>query len=265
MTKRRNTTYSKKSAPRRNSGRGKGVTAIEPETPVIKYAAVAVGVIIVCFLLGYFVLGPSARPPGTVVADGGPEVIVQPTTIPAPPTVRPRPPAPSVQVEERTEEVEARRKKEEERRKAEEEKRRAREKEEEEKRRQEEKERREAEAKEREEGGGDSATGPDAGTPGETTGSAEQPGGTEAPGSETPAVPVYRVRVGPYDSRSGAQDLAVELNGRGYATYTVLEQANGKTVYFVQVGAHRDEATARELQKELKANGYDASVSLSSG
>ncbi len=76
-----------------------------------------------------------------------------------------------------------------------------------------------------------------------------------------PGGALYKVRVGSFESRSNADNLAVEPNGRGYPTFTKSEQVNGRTVYHVQVGAYEDEKQARERQRELQANGYDSTLS----
>jgi cell division protein FtsN len=60
------------------------------------------------------------------------------------------------------------------------------------------------------------------------------------------------VRVGSFDSRADAQSLALELNGRGYATRTEPAQVGRKTVYRVQVGAYRDERHARDIARNSK-------------
>ena len=76
---------------------------MQRETPVLTWTAAAVGVILVCFCLGYFVLGPSARPGSATI-----EAVESPGPTPL---ASPPPAASSVIVEERTDEVEAKRKK----------------------------------------------------------------------------------------------------------------------------------------------------------
>lgn len=262
---------------------------MEPETPVWKFTAIAVAFIVVCFFIGYYVLGPTARPSGEQVAQAEADIPQNAPSSNGPPA-RLRPVSPQVQVEERTEELEARRRKEEEaKRKADEEEKEQREKE------------READ---RPTTGNDADAQTTTGTPlGDAT-TSDAPSSTDpgvnatgipanpavpeettpaiierpqAPGETTrPADPprtdppkpvptasagLHRVRVGPFDSRTNAQNLAIELNGRGYPTYTEPEQMNGKTVYHVQVGAYKEEKQARETQRELKTNGYEATVS----
>jgi len=74
---------------------------------------------------------------------------------------------------------------------------------------------------------------------------------------------LYRVRVGAFANRDNAQNLAAELNGRGYSTTIIKEGGDDNPLYRLQVGAYRDKKTADNTLKELKANGYDAVISRS--
>lgn len=288
---------------------------MEPETPVIKYAAIAVLVIIVCFGLGYFVLGPSARSSSDVrVVEAPPVVVNDPRPVATEASGGDAP----VVVEERTAQKEAEERAAEEKRKKDEAERRERAKANREKRRREAEERKQ-QADAQNAATATSTTGEDDGdprpveaeelpkergeppivAPGEEPAAAPEstprPGRSEtprvsrpAPEPPAPAAPEpapagspsvtpepsppsrssqnndrwYRVRVGGnFDSRTQAQNLAMELNGKGYATVIAPTRVKGKTVYRVQVNASRSERFAQEKASELRANGYDPTVS----
>lgn len=252
---------------------------METETPIWKYTAVAAVVIVACFFIGYFILGPSAARPTNEAGADGADSSATVTISDAPPgQVRPRPAQPTVQVEERTEEIEAEKRRKEEEARKQEEKRaeeRRKEREEEKRRRQEEDERKEAEGT-REDAG--AATEPAEQRPDEPEREPQSQPNESAPippandagetprpreTSSRPSTELHRVRVGSFENRDNAQNLARELNGRGYATYMEPEQVSGKTVYRIQVGAFRDEKQAREKQQELRANGYEATIATS--
>lgn len=261
---------------------------MDSETPLWKWMVAAGAVIIVCFFLGYFVLGPQARTGGDRVgvaqASGG-ETTIIPTP---PPVIAPAPPRPAattlesaVDVEETTAQREAQRKKEEAEKKAEAEQ-------------EAEADRKKNERDDDESDDRPARSSPSA-PPNENEESEDAPPATTLPSEETPVRsaenndpdalpaapdvtapvgtsppapssggnvggPLYRVRVGTFDSRTGAQNLSAELNGRGYATRLQPEQVNGRTVYHLQIGAYRDEKRAKEIQKELKTNGYEAAI-----
>ncbi|MDI7246297.1 MAG: SPOR domain-containing protein [Bacillota bacterium] len=82
------------------------------------------------------------------------------------------------------------------------------------------------------------------------------------PGEESaqaPAAPpgqfLYRVQVGEFDDRTGAETLAHELAGAGYAGFVT-----GGAPYRVQVGAFAEKANADRLAAELEAKGYTVVV-----
>lgn len=248
------------------------------ETSVLKWMAAAAGVILACFCLGYFVLGPKARPgdPGVVqVSEASGSAIASPATQTAQPSVA------SVVVEERTEEIEAKRRKAEEERKkkeAEEAKKKA---EEEAKKKAEEEAKKlaEAEAAANATPTPDAAPTPDAEaptpdpanpTPDQPTENPTPDNGGEAkpverqptpipatpPAASTAAAAKYHVRVGSFGSRDAAKGLQAELAGRGYSGMIVQD---GDT-YRVQIGAYGEKKNAETKAKELRANGYDVDV-----
>ncbi|HVK04738.1 MAG TPA: SPOR domain-containing protein [Armatimonadaceae bacterium] len=287
---------------------------MQSDSSVMKWAAGVLLVIVVCFCLGYFVLGPSSRfgqRTAASVNGGDGATVIERSVLPSPGS--------GIEVKDRTSEIEAaRRKAEEERKKRAEEEKKKRE-EEEEKRKREEEERENALPSPTASATPDPddlpvtaspsppAVGPDeegepaAARPPRTAGPdtpvtapnsvpvaapapmpsplppretpppappATRPGNSTPPAAAPPtagappAGPLFRVRVGTFAERENAQNLATELNGRGYQASIQSDRgANGKTVYRLQVGAYRDEKNAREIVAELKANGYDATLS----
>lgn len=89
-----------------------------------------------------------------------------------------------------------------------------------------------------------------------------KPDATEADDpSSTPgdAKSLYRVRVkNSFGSHDDADQLASELKGRGFAA-TVMPAGKGK--FQVQIGAYKDKKRAEEKQKELEKNNYDTHIS----
>ncbi|MDI6638185.1 MAG: SPOR domain-containing protein [Bacillota bacterium] len=66
---------------------------------------------------------------------------------------------------------------------------------------------------------------------------------------------LYRVQVGEFDDRTGAESLARELAGAGYPGFVT-----GGVPYRVQVGAFAEKANAERLAAELEAKGYSVVV-----
>ncbi|MES2465062.1 MAG: SPOR domain-containing protein [Armatimonadota bacterium] len=202
---------------------------MDSDNSALKWTAAAVGVILVCFCLGYYVLGPNARPDGRRPAQDSSGLTI---VAKAPPAT---PPSPGIFITEKTAEIEAKRKKaaEEAKKKAEEE---------EKKKAKEEEEKKKAEEEAAEKAALTSPSPDPTPTP-ESTPTPEEtatpeptptPESTETP---TPATPtptptpaaatrtIYRVRVGGYDSEESARSLAAELNGRGYSTSVVTDRS----------------------------------------
>ena len=73
-----------------------------------------------------------------------------------------------------------------------------------------------------------------------------------------PAAPgqiLYRVQVGEFDERTGAESLARELAGAGYLGFVT-----GGAPYRVQVGAFAEKVNADRLAAELEAKGFSVVV-----
>jgi len=272
------------------------------ETPILKWTAAAVGVIVVCFCLGYFILGPSAR---TQASAGGPgESGDNGITIVEGEGGVVASPKPDLELVDRTAQIEAAKKKAAEeaakKQAAEDAKRLA------------------DEAAERARRAllpsptpsptpsatpgrrdpddlpdepspaPDASPLPDASPTPEAPVTPTAPRPVPSPRAVTPSprpviVPsappvapptpptgasnngVYRVRIVSVADRDSANTLAAELNGRGYSTTIMPEQTNGKMQYRIQVGAYRDEKRAKDIQKELRGNGYNAEVARNGG
>ncbi len=66
---------------------------------------------------------------------------------------------------------------------------------------------------------------------------------------------LYRVQVGEFDDRTGAEGLARELAGAGYPGFVT-----GGAPYRVQVGAFSEKANADRLASELETKGHSVVV-----
>lgn len=73
--------------------------------------------------------------------------------------------------------------------------------------------------------------------------------------------PLYRVRVGTFEGKSNAESRAAELKSAGYETSLSTDVVDGKVVYRLQVAAYKSEKTAREFAKEVEAKGFQTTVS----
>ncbi|WP_395091202.1 SPOR domain-containing protein [Armatimonas sp.] len=238
----------------------------------MKWSLAAVGVVVVCFCLGYFVFGSKG---------GTPENIVVATPTPAPPPSLPVTMVDNhgLQVEDITAEKEADRKRREEAEKA----RLA-------AKLKLEQEQEQAKLVEPTPDPDVTATpdpdamptpDPDAmptpepkttisNDPAKPAGEASKPEGEKPkqeiekpkPGEEkTASKSLFRVRVGgPKASREDAEKLIAELRGQGYSPTIIADQRKGKTVFHVQLGAFSDAAAAERRKKELERNGHDVSV-----
>ncbi len=244
---------------------------MDSDNPTLKWSLAGVGVVVVCFCLGYFVFGTKgpSEPVTTVQATPSPAATpgsLQVTSVDNQP----------LHVEDITAEKEAERKRKEAVEKA------------------------KLEAKLKEEAAKAAATP----VPDETTSSNEEPVNTDeentkpatdvekpATDVEKPATDVdkpktdvekpktdvekpkavaekepsskslYRVRVGgAKSSREDAERLVAELRGRGYTPSIIADQRKGKTVFHVQAGAFSDADGAERRKKELENNGYDARI-----
>ena len=72
---------------------------------------------------------------------------------------------------------------------------------------------------------------------------------------------LYRVRVGQFEDKANAEARAAELKSSGYDTSIVPDTVDGKRVYRLQVAAYRSEKAAREFAKEVEAKGFKTTVS----
>ncbi len=267
------------------------------DTPVLKWTLAALGVIVVFFCLGYFVLGPTPKQQHPQPANGTQIVEQTDGNTSGTARTRPRPSAkPGLILEDQTSEIQAKMKKlEEEKQRAEE----ARKKAEEALRLKELAALASPSPLPTEEPIGESPSPETSPTPEETQPDnqdniavttppppitpepkiatpeprtvtlkpivarapiAPKPAPTPEP-TKPPASTVYKVQVGPYSTREAANTMAAELRGRGFSTLIVNEESGSKATFRVQVGAFKSKASADSSAKELQANGYDAQIS----
>ncbi len=73
--------------------------------------------------------------------------------------------------------------------------------------------------------------------------------------------PLYRVRVGTFEGKGNAEARAAELKAAGYETAMATDVIDGKVVYRLQVAAYKSEKTAREFAREVEAKGFRTTVS----
>lgn len=235
---------------------------MDSDNPTLKWSLAAVGVVVVCFCLGYFVFGskaPRLASEPSVVAQATPSPV--PSGLPI--TVVDNQ---GLQIEDVTAEKEAQQKRKEE----------------------EERKKREAAQKAAEEALLEPTPAPeetpvedpDVPTPspepdktGENTEKekptpapsiADKPTVTKETGTEpkdASAKSLYRVRVGgSFRSREEAEKTIELLRGRGYAAVIKADLRGGKKVYHVQVGAYSDSKSAERTKTEMENNGFDASI-----
>lgn len=74
-----------------------------------------------------------------------------------------------------------------------------------------------------------------------------------------PTTGLYKVQVGAFQAKENADNLAKELNGRGYSTFVFLDQG----LYKVQTGAFSQKANADSLAAQLRRQGYSTFISVS--
>lgn len=77
-------------------------------------------------------------------------------------------------------------------------------------------------------------------------------GSSQEPSQQT----MYKVRVGPYSEKAGADESSVKLKEMGFPVLTVKEG----TSYFVQIGAFSVWANADSLVQKVKAAGFAAKI-----
>ncbi|MBC8134748.1 MAG: SPOR domain-containing protein [Fibrella sp.] len=73
--------------------------------------------------------------------------------------------------------------------------------------------------------------------------------------------PLYRVRVGTFEGKTNAETRAAELKAAGYETSLSTDVVDGKVIYRLQVAAYKSEKTAREFAKQVEAKGFQTTVS----
>lgn len=82
----------------------------------------------------------------------------------------------------------------------------------------------------------------------------KKPQPAEPPSESTGGL--YKVQVGAFSNKENADDLAKELEAKGYDAYVYEEDG----LYKVQVGAFAEKSNAEELAAELEAQGYDVYI-----
>ena len=237
---------------------------MDSDSPTLKWSLAAVGVVVVCFCLGYFVFGSKGTPvvnePSPTLATPSPPPLSLPLTAVDNQGLR---------VEDVTAEKEAARKRKEEEQRA----------------------KLEAAQKAADAAAAEPTPAPEE-VPVETpTPSPEPAKRAETSEKEKPPVPekekptpapadkptvtkeagiepkeasaksLYRVRVGGnFPSREDAEKTIALLRGRGYAAVIKADLRGGKKVYHVQVGAYSDSKSAERTKTEMENNGFDASI-----
>ncbi len=246
---------------------------MDSDNPTLKWSLAAVGVVVVCFCLGYFVFGSKG---------GTPENTVVATPTPAPPPSLPVTMVENqgLQVEDITAEKEADRKRREEAEKARLAAKLKLEQEQEQAKLVEPTPDPEVTATPDPEAeptpDPDATATPEPKTtstpdpkatpssdPAKPAGEASKPVGDKPKPDEgkTGSKSLFRVRVGGAKaSREDAEKLIAELRGQGYSPTIIADQRKGKTVFHVQLGAFSDAAAAERRKKELERNGHDVSV-----
>jgi cell division septation protein DedD len=68
------------------------------------------------------------------------------------------------------------------------------------------------------------------------------------------------VQLGSFSSRENAQQLAEEVGGRGFPVFLMTLERSGKKLYRVRVGPRESRAQATELAERLKKAGYSGQV-----
>jgi N-acetylmuramoyl-L-alanine amidase len=72
-----------------------------------------------------------------------------------------------------------------------------------------------------------------------------------------PVTAVYKVQVGAFKAKENADNLAKELDRKGYSTFVFLKQG----LYKVQVGAFSQKVNADRLAAQLRKQGYSTFIS----
>lgn len=220
---------------------------MDADNPTLKWSLAAVGVVVVCFCLGYFVLGSKGPAQGPQPTPATATPAPQPSNLPITMVENQ-----SLNVQEVTAEKEAERKR---------------------------KEEAEKKKKEAAQAAQELATpDPDATPTPEPTPDPDAtptpeptptPKAEATPKPEPTATPkptaenksLFRVRVGGnFKTHEEAEKTLALLQGRGYAAVIKADMRGGKKVYHVQVGAYSDQKSAERTKAEMENNGFDASI-----
>jgi cell division protein FtsN len=228
---------------------------MDSDNPTLKWSLAAVGVVVVCFCLGYFVLGSKGPAPTVQATPSLATPAPQPSNLPVTMVENQE-----LTVQDVTEEKEAERKRKEEA----------------------ERKKREAAQKAAEElatPDPDATPTPEATPNPDATPTPEPtptPKAEATPKPEPTATPIpkatptpkpiesktlFRVRVGgTFKTHEEAEKTVALLQGRGYTAVIKADMRGGKKVYHVQVGAYSDEKSAERTKTEMENNGFDASI-----
>lgn len=248
---------------------------MDQENQTLRWSLIVVGIVVVCFCLGYFVLSPKGTEP---VAAATPTPFVM-TPSPAPAKLIAEQVESPLKIVDITAEKEAERK----RKEAEERKRL-----EAQQAAQASPEPSDAETPNPEEMPADDTKPVDEETPSPEVKPSEDPSttkktddSTEKPKTDSDKKPTddekpkdtennkksevakvnYRVRVGGiFKGRDDANKLVEELRGRAISSFVTADQRGGKTIYHVQIGAYSDKKSAERAKMMLESNGYDATI-----
>jgi len=220
---------------------------MDSDNPTLKWSLAAVGVVVVCFCLGYFVLGSKGPAPTLQATPSSATPVPQPSNLPVTMVENQE-----LTVQDVTAEKEAERKRKEEA----------------------ERKKREAAQKAAEElatPDPEATPTPEATPDPDATPTPEPtptPKAEATPKPEPTATPkpaesktLFRVRVGgSFKTHEEAEKTVALLQGRGYAAVIKADMRGGKKVYHVQVGAYSDAKSAERTKTEMENNGFDASI-----
>jgi cell division protein FtsN len=82
-----------------------------------------------------------------------------------------------------------------------------------------------------------------------------------APSATASSSGLYRVRVGTFEGKKNAEVRAAELKAAGFETVLSTDVVDGKVLYRLQVAAYKSEKTAREFARQVEAKGFKTTVS----
>jgi len=73
---------------------------------------------------------------------------------------------------------------------------------------------------------------------------------------------IFRVQVGTFADENNAENLASDLQGKGFKASVNVVQVENHTLYRVQVGRFRTREDAQELANDLSATGYSPVIAV---